>query len=104
MSTRKEPSCEDKDNLLSPRRNPEEAAHDGGILGVAFLAAGEGYTDGNPRNAVRAEPLLPRPILDPNRGAQKPESFPNPILQKSLIGEVQLHRAIRKQDKRRWRD
>src|ERR1700722_2737388 len=46
---------------------------------------------------------IPRPIFNPNRRPQKPEGFPNLVLQKSLIRKMELHGAVGEQHKRRRR-
>src|SRR5580658_9577194 len=48
--------------------------------------------------------LLPRPVLNPNRRPHKPERLANLVLQKSLIGKVQLHRTIGEEHERRRRN
>src|SRR5580704_1168408 len=48
--------------------------------------------------------LLPRPILNPDRRANKPKRLPDLVFQKPLIRKVQLHRAISKEHKCRRRD
>src|SRR5882724_323903 len=45
--------------------------------------------------------LVPSPVLDPDRRADKAERMANLVFQKSLIGEVQLHLAIGEDEKRR---
>src|SRR5579864_99497 len=48
--------------------------------------------------------LISRPDLDPNWRAHKSKRAAYLILQKSLIGEVQLHLPIGEQNERGWRN
>ena len=48
--------------------------------------------------------LLPRSILDPDRCPHKPKGRANLVFQKPLVGEVELHSAIREEHERRRRN
>src|ERR1700724_3608413 len=45
--------------------------------------------------------LVPRPVLNPNRRANESEGFSQLVLEKSLVGKMQLHFAVGEKHERR---
>src|SRR5215475_6912749 len=62
-----------------------------------------------PRSSPSSQPVsflqssIPRAVLDPDRCSHKTKSFPDLVLQKALVGEVQFDCAIGEQNERRRR-
>src|SRR5215469_4358085 len=81
--------------------------------GAASLLRMAGWRPGNcsswklrrllsPRSLWRQLHLATRTVLDPDGCSQKSEGLPDLVLQKTLVGEVQLHVFVREENKS-WR-
>ena len=71
------------------------------VMGSAAVPLVVGVVSGMVPVLLLATLFVSRPVLDPDRGADKPKRCANLVFQKSLIREVQLHHPIGEQNERR---